>query len=151
VWHQAKANAGRPDLRMAHNEFVHVAKTCETASREAEPAAMWYVRKAAELWGTRDAAAAPADYAYLAPILDKFATITWEQIYENLSIIGDPERAVEKIRQFDEAGVDELILFAGMGPQLTRDMLLRSLELFGERVIPHFKAKSANRRELETA
>jgi alkanesulfonate monooxygenase SsuD/methylene tetrahydromethanopterin reductase-like flavin-dependent oxidoreductase (luciferase family) len=140
VWHEAKAAAGRPQLRMAHNEFVHLAETDEQAYKEAEEPTIWYCRKAASIWGSQDPNNAPKGYEYLVPILKRFQELTFDEIVADLSIIGSPETAIQKIKFFDECGVDELMLFAGMGPQMTHDKLMRSFELFGKYVIPEFKA-----------
>ena len=52
------------------------------------------------------------------------------------SIIGDPETCVERIRQYEALGADAFVLYTDVGqPQAD---VMRSLELFAERVLPHF-------------
>jgi alkanesulfonate monooxygenase SsuD/methylene tetrahydromethanopterin reductase-like flavin-dependent oxidoreductase (luciferase family) len=52
------------------------------------------------------------------------------------SIIGDPETCVERIRQYEALGADGFVLYTDVGqPQAA---IMRSLELFAERVLPHF-------------
>lgn len=52
------------------------------------------------------------------------------------SIIGDPETCVERIRQYEALGADGFVLYTDVGqPQAD---IMRSLELFAERVLPHF-------------
>jgi hypothetical protein len=52
------------------------------------------------------------------------------------SIIGDPEACVEQIRQYEAMGADAFVMYTDVGqPQAE---VMRALELFGERVLPHF-------------
>jgi alkanesulfonate monooxygenase SsuD/methylene tetrahydromethanopterin reductase-like flavin-dependent oxidoreductase (luciferase family) len=52
------------------------------------------------------------------------------------SIIGDPETCAERIRAYQALGADGFVLYTDVG-QAQADVL-RSLELFVERVLPHF-------------
>ena len=78
-------------------------------------------------------------YAFLAPIVRRFAELTFDEIYEQFSLIGSPERVIERLRFFEECGVDELMCFTAMGPQVTHELAMKSIELFGTHVIPEFK------------
>jgi alkanesulfonate monooxygenase SsuD/methylene tetrahydromethanopterin reductase-like flavin-dependent oxidoreductase (luciferase family) len=60
------------------------------------------------------------------------------------SIIGDPETCVEKIREYEALGADAFVLYTDVGqPQAD---VMRSLELFAERVLPHFADDRPSRR-----
>ena len=56
-------------------------------------------------------------------------------LHENL-MFGTPELVVEKLRRYQELGVDEFIYYASMGLGLKEQK--RSLELFCSDVIPTF-------------
>jgi alkanesulfonate monooxygenase SsuD/methylene tetrahydromethanopterin reductase-like flavin-dependent oxidoreductase (luciferase family) len=53
------------------------------------------------------------------------------------SIIGDPDSAIETVRRFQAAGVDELILIMQMAT-VPHEIILESLRTFAEKVMPHF-------------
>lgn len=53
------------------------------------------------------------------------------------SIVGDPQSAIETVRRFQAAGVDELILVMQMGT-VPHELIMESLRTFAERVMPHF-------------
>ncbi|MGA8220650.1 MAG: LLM class flavin-dependent oxidoreductase [Candidatus Acidiferrales bacterium] len=53
------------------------------------------------------------------------------------SAIGDPQSAIETIRRFQSAGVDELILVMQMAT-VPHEIILESLRTFAEKVMPHF-------------
>jgi alkanesulfonate monooxygenase SsuD/methylene tetrahydromethanopterin reductase-like flavin-dependent oxidoreductase (luciferase family) len=54
-----------------------------------------------------------------------------------LSIVGDPRCARETVQRFVDVGVDELICVMQMGT-VSHDLILRSLRVFAEQVMPHF-------------
>jgi len=58
-----------------------------------------------------------------------------EKLHESL-LFGTPEQVVEKLRLYEENGVDVFCL--GVNTGLTWAEKKRSLELFIERVMPHF-------------
>lgn len=53
------------------------------------------------------------------------------------AVIGDPVRARERVARYREAGVDELILVMQMGT-VPHELVMESLRVFGEKVMPHF-------------
>ena len=53
------------------------------------------------------------------------------------TIVGDPVCARETIERFVDVGVDELILVMQMGT-VPDELILESIETFGEKVMPHF-------------
>ena len=59
-----------------------------------------------------------------------------EELAENL-LFGTPEQVVEKLKLYQAVGVDQFCYnpVAGIEPRIAR----RSLELFIERVMPHFE------------
>ncbi|MGF7160766.1 alkanesulfonate monooxygenase SsuD/methylene tetrahydromethanopterin reductase-like flavin-dependent oxidoreductase (luciferase family) [Rhodoligotrophos appendicifer] len=63
------------------------------------------------------------------------AEFTPESLRQNL-VFGQPHEVVDKLRLYEEAGVDNFCYFASYG--LPYDFQKRSLELFGREVIPAF-------------
>ncbi len=55
-------------------------------------------------------------------------------------LIGTPDDLIESIEQYEKIGVTQMIFAVQAGALAHRD-ILRSLEIFGKEVIPHFKAK----------
>jgi alkanesulfonate monooxygenase SsuD/methylene tetrahydromethanopterin reductase-like flavin-dependent oxidoreductase (luciferase family) len=52
-------------------------------------------------------------------------------------VIGDPKSAIESVKRFEAAGVDELILVMDMGT-VPHEIVAESLRTFAEKVMPHF-------------
>jgi alkanesulfonate monooxygenase SsuD/methylene tetrahydromethanopterin reductase-like flavin-dependent oxidoreductase (luciferase family) len=68
------------------------------------------------------------------PVADEFGP---EQRLANL-VAGSPETCVTKLKQYEALGVDHFIMYASFGADHAATM--KSLRLFAERVMPHFKS-----------
>ncbi len=58
-----------------------------------------------------------------------------DMLEQNL-MFGSPDQVIEKLKKYEELGVDEFIYYASMG--LAQERQKRSMELFCEKVIPAF-------------
>ena len=54
--------------------------------------------------------------------------------------VGDPDACIRVIEEFEAMGVDEIMPIFQAG-HATNDEVMNSIRLFGEHVIPHFRAK----------
>ena len=138
VWHEAKKEAGRPELLLGHNDFIYVAETEEQVKADAEKDVMWYVRLAAKLWGERDRSKVVAQYDNYTDFLEYFDQVSFEEIYRDLSMLGTPDMVAEKVGWMQEQGVDQLLAFMSFGG-LSQEKALRNMELFATEVMPRFK------------
>lgn len=142
VWHRAKAEAGRPELDMCHNEFVYVGESYEEVRRDIAESIVWYVRKAARIWGERDRSKVSKEYANYPDILEYLEQVEFDEIYEKLAIIGTPDRVAEKVRWLrDEGGCDYIMNFMAFGG-LSHEKVMRNMELFAREVMPQFREAS---------
>ena len=65
--------------------------------------------------------------------------ITYEWLDgEDMMIVGDPELCREKVKRYEQAGVDELLCFMQIY-KIPHEKIMDSIRLFGEEVIPHFR------------
>ena len=63
----------------------------------------------------------------------------WELLLERAMLAGPPEHVVEQVKELREVcGIENLITFMDAGG-VPHDKIMRSLELFGTKVIPEFK------------
>jgi alkanesulfonate monooxygenase SsuD/methylene tetrahydromethanopterin reductase-like flavin-dependent oxidoreductase (luciferase family) len=138
-WHRIRAEAGRMDLDTCHNEFVYVGESDEQVKAEVAEDVMWYVRKAAKIWGERDRGKMAAQYSNYADIVEWLDQLTFEEVYEDLAILGTPDRVAEKVRWFrDECGCDYLMNFMWFGG-MSHEKAMRNMELFAREVMPQFR------------
>ena len=61
---------------------------------------------------------------------------------ENVLLFDDPDGCVEKIARLHDAGVRRLLLWMGPGG-VAHDLLVRSMRLFAERVVPVLQRDAA--------
>jgi len=148
-WHRMVAESGRNDLDMCHNEFVYVGESTKQVKADIRDEVMWYVRKAAKIWGERDLNKVAEQYSNYNTILERFDSVSFEEIYEGLAIFGTPAEAEEKIRWIrDEGGCDYLMNFMWFGG-ISHEKAMRNMKLFAEEVMPKFRddAKGSANRE----
>ncbi|MCZ4354763.1 LLM class flavin-dependent oxidoreductase [Roseovarius aestuarii] len=63
-----------------------------------------------------------------------------ENLQQNL-LFGTPDQVIAKIEDYQRIGINHMILGPTFG--LPHEMTLRTMELLGDRVIPHFRAQKA--------
>ena len=76
----------------------------------------------------------PVDYGIVA---DK-GNYAPEALHENM-VFGTPDEVIEKLERYEAAGVDHFLYGACFG--LPHNVALRSVELFNETVLPHFRSR----------
>jgi alkanesulfonate monooxygenase SsuD/methylene tetrahydromethanopterin reductase-like flavin-dependent oxidoreductase (luciferase family) len=81
----------------------------------------------------RNQATVKGGFTKVEPVEDEFSP---EQLLANL-VAGTPDMVVEKLRQYEALGVDHFIVYGAVGNDHAATM--RSLTLFAERVMPHFR------------
>ncbi|MEW6471364.1 MAG: LLM class flavin-dependent oxidoreductase [Actinomycetota bacterium] len=146
--------------RAATFTLVHCAETTKEAQATAAEAFVWYIKNALTIL-TSVARQVPAvnpgngagsereeigAYEYLRAFLDFDPDlITMDYLAENnLVIAGDPDYCIERVRMYEEVGID---LFLPMMQlyDIPHDKVMRSIRLFGEHVMPAFKKEASVR------
>jgi alkanesulfonate monooxygenase SsuD/methylene tetrahydromethanopterin reductase-like flavin-dependent oxidoreductase (luciferase family) len=79
----------------------------------------------------------PRGYVAPEPLDDQ---PTDDEIYENL-IMGTPEQCLEKVQEYDELGVDQILLMFDFGAP--HDEVMRSMRLFAEEVMTPYRRRQA--------
>jgi alkanesulfonate monooxygenase SsuD/methylene tetrahydromethanopterin reductase-like flavin-dependent oxidoreductase (luciferase family) len=122
--------------------MMHCAPDDATALREGGPGAEWYVRATNMLYAVW-ANAGSQSYKWYA---EQFAQGrgTGEVDIPKMSdeailCIGGPEKCAQIARHYEAQGIDQLIFLVQAGGT-PHESTMRSLRLFGEKVIPQFRA-----------
>jgi alkanesulfonate monooxygenase SsuD/methylene tetrahydromethanopterin reductase-like flavin-dependent oxidoreductase (luciferase family) len=104
-------------------------------------AALWYTAKLGNIVGEWRGKAVPG-YEYYAQMSDEAHDLSRRDLGGLLAngtyCIGDPDECIRIIRLYEAAGVDQLICFMQAG-RIPHETIMRSIALFGERVIPAFR------------
>src|SRR5262249_57184527 len=119
----------RPPVRMSREIWVSTSRA-ET-QRVAELLREHHVLQ----WNLHQNAAPTADGFTEAVPLPPSYDISPDELIAR-SVMGEPEQCVERLREYENLGADAFIANFDWG-QPQRD-ILRSMDLFAERVLPHF-------------
>ena len=126
--------------RAATFTMVHCAETNAEARANAAESVVWYLRRSTELIGSlavwqEGRELGTYDYARFLRDLDT-SHLTFEALDDmGAVIVGDPVRCIERVRRYRDAGCDQLLCL--MQPlKIPPAKVMRSIELFGEHVIP---------------
>ena len=121
------------------SRHIYVAPTDTQALREAQEAEVWYQQSLARFLVPENIEAAPLSLQpQFRGLAERLASITWEQLVEETVLFGSPERIVDRVHEMEEAHVGELLCWMNFGG-LPQDRVERSMRLFAEKVMPHFR------------
>jgi len=121
------------------SRHIYVAPTDSEAIREAQAAELWYQQALARFLVPEHIDAAPSSLQpQFRAIAARLATVSWEGLLKETVLFGSPERIVDGVWEMKEAGVGELLCWMNFGG-LPQDRVKRSMRLFAEKVMPHFR------------
>jgi natural product biosynthesis luciferase-like monooxygenase protein len=107
--------------------------------QELEPSITRFLRTVATLYTSLKAADAPGNKR-LTDVLERARRMTYEQVCENMAVFATPDNCIERLKQFEhDFGMGRVICWFNPGGMVSHKQVMRSMELFAERVMPHFK------------
>ena len=113
----------------------------EEARRIGGPAALWYTAMLGTILGEWRGQVVPG-YEYYGNVgraADQQAAREAGTLIDSGTFcIGDPDTCIRIVERYRAAGVDQMLCLMQVG-RVPHDRIMRSIELFGERVIPHFR------------
>jgi len=111
----------------------------EEARRTAADNVVWATKRGLEM-AAPFAKVASGDYAYLKQLFGiDINAITFDYLNErDLVIVGDPEECIRKLKGYQAAGADHILLMQQVG-NIPHEKVLGSIERFAKYVMPHFK------------
>jgi alkanesulfonate monooxygenase SsuD/methylene tetrahydromethanopterin reductase-like flavin-dependent oxidoreductase (luciferase family) len=128
--------------RAATFTIVHCAETNKEARKTAEEAAVWYVKRAFEavasvgIWQSGSDA---GTYEYVKQMMSvDMNDITFDYLDQNdMIIVGDPDKCIQKVKRYQEAGCQQLLCFMQFY-DIPHQKIMDSIDLWGKYVIPYF-------------
>jgi alkanesulfonate monooxygenase SsuD/methylene tetrahydromethanopterin reductase-like flavin-dependent oxidoreductase (luciferase family) len=138
----AQSDIDRLLSRWVVTKHVYVAATDAQALAEAREPEMWYrdsfIRSmsAEGLPGLHESV-----YRAAEATIARLSAQTWENLVEDALIIGSPETVARKVAQLEQLNVGEVVCWMNFGG-IPPDKVRRSMRLFAEEVIPHFRVKA---------
>lgn len=149
---QAKPVGGFVNDKTSAFTVVHCAESQQEAARHmGTKAAVDYLTYAFKVFTggleqeqeTRRSWSPDENLASAYPLIPKMmrGEVTYEELdAEDMVIVGDVEKCIEKIERYRQAGLDRMICLMQFG-DIPHEAVLESIDLFGKHVIPHFAGK----------
>ena len=131
--------SGKLDFPLAR--FLYVGESTEQAREDCRESLLWYFRTllASLIAPPPEIAPPDQDDSIYQQLQQKFSTISYEEILENHSVIGDPDYVTDRLKWIqDHTGIEHFMGWTRMG-RLTSQQVCRSLKMFSEHVMPEFK------------
>ena len=125
LYRDAVKKEGKPGFISAWREMF-VAETRQKAIDIMRPHVEWMYRDRAALGHSQE-----------LPEADRI-DVPFDRILEGRFILGSPEECIEEIEKYRALGIDELVLRC-QWPGMPNKDSLRALELFGDKVLPHYR------------
>ncbi len=134
AYRQAYVEAGHP----GHGEVylrlsMHVGDTDKQAIEEGEPSIMaGYRSLITRLEGSPNIRRRAE--------LEEIRTITYDTVLRDKVVVGGPERVTKRLKELEEElGIDGILFELNFGAAIPAEMMMRSLQLLCEKVMPRFK------------
>ena len=116
----------------------YCAATDELAKEEAAEGNLKWLKLALD--GYPRLAQASKEYAYMnqvSEVADKYNDYDYFKDASAAAVFGSPESCIKAIERYRDLGADELVLRID---SVTHENILKTIEMFGRYVIPHFKS-----------
>jgi len=143
VYNQARAAAQHP--RNSGDDFtlltpLYVGENEAQIRREMEPSVRHLLQTASSLL---ESAAVPEKVAaHIREVAERSRRLTYDRMSETMAIFDTPERCVERLgRLHEDFKMDRTICWFNPGGRVPHERVMRSMELFAAKVMPHFGQK----------
>jgi alkanesulfonate monooxygenase SsuD/methylene tetrahydromethanopterin reductase-like flavin-dependent oxidoreductase (luciferase family) len=126
--------------RIAALCVTHCADNDDEARRVAGPEGEWFVRMAERLYAPWQGRKVPESYKFAVSAVQQERTgkTFADHVASGAFAMGNPDTVIKVLKQYQEAGVDQILCFMQMG-NLAHSRIMDSIKLFGRYVIPYFK------------
>lgn len=145
IYHEARKAAGHPDGTPDDVSVLmplYVGESAEQIRREVEPSIKHFLSTVTGLYGSgapRTGSPKSDAAARLKETLERIARMTYEQVCELMAVFDTPEACVERLQRYrQDFNMGRVICWFNPGGQVPHRDVMRSMELFAAKVMPHF-------------
>jgi alkanesulfonate monooxygenase SsuD/methylene tetrahydromethanopterin reductase-like flavin-dependent oxidoreductase (luciferase family) len=139
IYRQARSVAGLPapsadDVTLLGP--VYVAEDPAQLRRELEPSIKRFLTSIASIY----ASAGPLPEGRIKEVMERVQRMTYEKVCEVMAIFETPDACIARLQQYQQDfGMGRVICWFNPGGMVAHEHVLRSMELFAKKVMPHFK------------
>lgn len=138
IYQQARIAAGHGEPRTDDITLLgplYVAEDPVQLRRELEPSIQRFLQSIASIY----ASAGPMPEGRIKEVLERVRQMTYEKVCEVMAIFETPDACVERLKQYQqEFGMGRMICWFNPGGMVAHEHVMRSMELFAKKVMPHF-------------
>ncbi len=138
LYHQARKAAGHPDHDGEDVTLLtplYVGNDPAQIRRELEPSIKSFLQAVATLY----ASAGLLLEGRIKEVLERVRRMTYEQVCQVMAVFDTPDACVERLQRFQqEFGMGRVICWFNPGGMVPHEQVMRSMELFATKVMPHF-------------
>jgi alkanesulfonate monooxygenase SsuD/methylene tetrahydromethanopterin reductase-like flavin-dependent oxidoreductase (luciferase family) len=114
---------------------LYVAEDQVQLRQELEPSIRRFLQSIATIY----ASAGPMPEGRIKEVLERVRQMTYEKVCEVMAIFETPDACVERLKRYQqEFGIGRMICWFNPGGMVAHAHVMRSMELFAKKVMPHF-------------
>lgn len=140
LYRQARQEAGHPDRGGEDVTMLmplYVGDSEAQIRQELEPSIRRFLQTVASLYSSHQTGWEAS--GRIKEVLERVRRMTYEQVCEVMAVFDTPEACVERLKRFEEEfGMGRVICWFNPGGMVPHDRVMRSMELFAAKVMPHF-------------
>ena len=138
LYRQARKAAGHPDHGGEDVTLLtplYIGNDPAQIRRELEPSIKSFLQAVATLY----ASAGLLLEGRIKEVLERVRRMTYEQVCQVMAVFDTPDACVERLQRFQqEFGMGRVICWFNPGGMVPHEQVMRSMELFATKVMPHF-------------
>jgi natural product biosynthesis luciferase-like monooxygenase protein len=142
IYRTARRQAGHPETNGDDLTILmplYVSENRSQIAQDAAPSVQQYARAAASVARPGlEKSATEAERQKLQTLLERLSHLTYEAVNDGMGIFDTPEACVERLQQVqEEFKPGRVICWFNFGGLFPHERIMRSMELFSARVLPH--------------
>jgi alkanesulfonate monooxygenase SsuD/methylene tetrahydromethanopterin reductase-like flavin-dependent oxidoreductase (luciferase family) len=138
IYRQARIAAGHKEQSADDVTLLgplYVAEDPAQLRRELEPSIQRFLQSISSIY----ASAGPMPEGRIKEVLERVRQMTYEKVCEVMAIFETPDVCVERLKQYQkDFGMGRVICWFNPGGMVAHEHVMRSMELFAKKVMPHF-------------
>ena len=133
AWREAHGTDAGAEICM--NKIIHVADSAQQARDDLREPIRWFFRTQAALIADAEGVP-PEQYRFYRRVRENLLSLSEDKALDQAAICGDPEEVADSLREHHEKLGITYVMGAFNRGGVPHDRILRSMRLFGEKVIP---------------
>lgn len=145
VYHQARAAAGHAEARAEDISLLgplYVADSQAQVREELEPSIRRFLQSVSSIYTSQGDNLGP-ESSRIKEVLERVRRMTYDKVAEVMGVFETPQACVGRLQSLhEEFGMGRMICWFNPGGSVPHSQVMRSMELFAAKVMPHFREET---------